>query len=139
MFFVLLPVVRIAGRPAVLLDVAAREFTFFGFTFYPTDTFLLLLVGIAILVSVALFTALLGRVWCGWGCPQTVYLEFFYRPVERLVEGPEHVRARRDAGPWTGQGVAQGGQVGHLRRRCRPCSRTPSRPTSSAWDRLSRG
>ncbi len=100
-FFVLLPVVRVGGRPAVLLDVAAREFTFFGFTFYPTDTFLLLLVGIAILVSVALFTALLGRVWCGWACPQTVYLEFFYRPVERWVEGSEHVRARRDAGPWT--------------------------------------
>ncbi len=100
-FFVLLPVVRIGGRPAVLLDLAVREFTFFGFTFYPTDTFLLLLVGIAILVSVALITALLGRVWCGWGCPQTVYLEFFYRPVERFFEGAEHVRARRDRGPWT--------------------------------------
>ncbi len=100
-FFVSLPVVRVGGKPAVLLDVAVREFTFFGFTFYPTDTFLLLLAGIGILVSVALVTALLGRVWCGWACPQTVYLEFFYRPVERLVEGAEHVRARRDAGPWT--------------------------------------
>jgi cytochrome c oxidase accessory protein FixG len=100
-FFVALPVVQIGGRPAVLLDIAAREFTFFGFTFYPTDTFLLLLVGIAALVSIALVTALLGRVWCGWGCPQTVYLEFVFRPVERLVEGAEHVRARRDAGPWT--------------------------------------
>ncbi len=100
-FFVALPIVRINGRPSVLLDVASREFTFFGFTFYPTDTFLLLLVGIAILVSVALVTALLGRVWCGWACPQTVYLEFLYRPVERTIEGPEHVRARRDAGPWT--------------------------------------
>ena len=100
-FFVSLPVVRVGGKPAVLLDLAAREFTFFGFTFYPTDTFLLLLVGIGILVSVALVTALLGRVWCGWGCPQTVYLEFLYRPVERFFEGAEHVRARRDAGPWT--------------------------------------
>ncbi|MEM1115199.1 MAG: cytochrome c oxidase accessory protein CcoG [Bacteroidota bacterium] len=100
-FFVALPVVRIGGKPAVLLDLAAREFTVFGFTFYPTDTFLLLMVGIAALVSVALLTALLGRVWCGWGCPQTVYLEFLYRPVERFIEGPEHVRARRDAGPWT--------------------------------------
>ena len=100
-FFVALPVVRVGGRPAVLLDLAAREFTLFGFTFYPTDTFLLLLLGIGALVSIALLTALLGRVWCGWGCPQTVYLEFLYRPVERWIEGPEHVRARRDAGPWT--------------------------------------
>ena len=100
-FFVALPVIRIGGKPAVLLDLAAREFTFFGFTFYPTDTFLLLLVGIALLVFIVLLTALLGRVWCGWGCPQTVYLEFLYRPVERFVEGAEHVRKRRDAGPWT--------------------------------------
>ena len=100
-FFVALPIVRVGGRPAVLLDLAAREFTVFGFTFYPTDTFLLLLVGIAALVAIALVTALLGRVWCGWGCPQTVYLEFLYRPIERFIEGPEHVRARRDAGPWT--------------------------------------
>ncbi len=100
-FFVALPIVRIGGRPAVLLDLAAREFTFFGFTFYPTDTFLLLLVGIGALAAIVLLTALLGRVWCGWGCPQTVYLEFLYRPVERFFEGAEHVRQRRDAGPWT--------------------------------------
>ena len=100
-FFVALPIVKVGGKPAVFLDLAAREFTFFGFTFYPTDTFLLLLVGIAGLVAIALLTALLGRVWCGWGCPQTVYLEFLYRPVERWIEGKEHVRKRRDAGPWT--------------------------------------
>jgi len=99
--FVALPIVRISGKPAVFLDVLRREFTFFGVTFYPTDTFLLLLLGIGTLVGVILFTALLGRVWCGWACPQTVYLEFVYRPIERWVEGKEHVRRRRDNGPWT--------------------------------------
>ncbi|NNF59166.1 MAG: 4Fe-4S binding protein, partial [Rhodothermaceae bacterium] len=99
--FVALPIVHIGGKPAVFLDVVHREFTFFGFTFYPTDTFLLLLFGIAALLSIALLTALLGRVWCGWGCPQTVYLEFLYRPIERWIEGKEHVRKRRDEGPWT--------------------------------------
>src|SRR5690606_36193887 len=64
--FVALPLVRIGGKPAVLLDVVHREFTFFGFTFYPTDTFLLLLFGIGVLLSVVLLTALVGRVWCGW-------------------------------------------------------------------------
>jgi cytochrome c oxidase accessory protein FixG len=100
-FFVLLPVVHIGGKPAVFLNIAAREFTFFGFTFYPTDTFLLLLFGISALVSIALLTALLGRVWCGWGCPQTVYLEFVFRPIERLIEGKEHIRKRRDDGAWS--------------------------------------
>jgi cytochrome c oxidase accessory protein FixG len=99
--FVALPILRVNGKPAVLLDVVHREFALFGLTFYPTDTFLLLLFGIAALVAIALLTALLGRVWCGWGCPQTVYLEFVYRPIERLIEGKEHVRQRRDAGPWT--------------------------------------
>ena len=99
--FVALPIVRINGRPAVLLDFVHREFALFGLTFYPTDTFYLLLLGLAALVFVVLLTALLGRVWCGWGCPQTVYLEFVFRPVERWIEGKEHVRARRDAGPWT--------------------------------------
>ncbi|WP_094546694.1 cytochrome c oxidase accessory protein CcoG [Rubricoccus marinus] len=91
------PLVKIGGKPAVLLDVAAREFTFFGTTFYPTDTLYLMLFGISALLSVALLTALLGRVWCGWGCPQTVYLEFVFRPIERLIEGNENVRQRRDA------------------------------------------
>ncbi len=98
--FVALPIVRINGRPAILLNVASREFTFFGFTFFPTDTFLLMIFGIAMLVGVVLLTALWGRVWCGWACPQTVYLEFVYRPIERLIEGKEHVRKRRDAAAW---------------------------------------
>lgn len=95
-----LPLIIVGGKPAVLLDIARREFSFFGSTFYPTDSFVLLLFMVGILLTVILATALLGRVWCGWGCPQTVYLEFVYRPIERLIEGPEHVRARRNKGPW---------------------------------------
>ena len=99
--FVALPIVPINGKPAVFLNVMEREFTFFGMTFYPTDTFLLMVLMIGTLVSIILFTALLGRVWCGWACPQTVYLEFVYRPIERWIEGKEHVRKRRDEASWT--------------------------------------
>ena len=99
--FVALPIVQIGGRPAVFLDVVHREFTLLGTTFFPTDTLLLLLLGISGVLFVILITALLGRSWCGWACPQTVYLEFLYRPIERLIEGKEHVRSRRDNGPWT--------------------------------------
>ncbi|MEX0747601.1 MAG: cytochrome c oxidase accessory protein CcoG [Rhodothermales bacterium] len=99
--FFLLPIVKIGGRPAILLDLMTRRFTFFGVTFYPTDTFLLLLLMVGVLLSVVLFTALLGRVWCGWACPQTVYLEFLYRPIEVWIEGPEHRRKRRDEGSLT--------------------------------------
>ena len=99
--FVMLPIIHINGKPAILLDFINREFTLFGLTFFPTDTFLLLLLGISIFLSIVIFTALFGRVWCGWACPQTVYLEFLYRPIERWIEGKEHVRKRRNEGPWT--------------------------------------
>jgi cytochrome c oxidase accessory protein FixG len=95
--FTLVPFLKISGRPVLLLDVVRREFTFFGVTFLPTDTILLALLMLAIFVGVFLVTALLGRAWCGWACPQTVYLEFVYRPIERLVEGTLGRGGRRAA------------------------------------------
>ncbi len=86
--FTLLPFVRIGNAPAVLLDITKRQFTLFGKTFLPTDTVLLAVLLVGIVVTVFLITAVLGRVWCGWACPQTVYLEFVYRPIERFFEGP---------------------------------------------------
>ena len=85
--FTLLPVIHIGGKQALLLDIAQRRFTFFGFTFFPTDTLLLAIFGVGVLVSVFLMTSLFGRVWCGWACPQTVYMEFVFRPIERLFDG----------------------------------------------------
>lgn len=85
--FVALPHLRMGGKPMILLDIARREFTFFGFTFLPTDTLLLALFMICVFLAIFLLTALFGRVWCGWACPQTVYLEFVYRPIERLLMG----------------------------------------------------
>lgn len=85
--FLGLPHVRIFGKPAILLDLPRREFTFFGATFLPTDTLLLMLLGISVLVGIFLATTLFGRVWCGWACPQTVWMEFLFRPIERWIEG----------------------------------------------------
>jgi cytochrome c oxidase accessory protein FixG len=86
-FFVTLPHLRFGGKPVVLLNLAAREFTFFGHTFYPTDTPLVALLMLTIFFSVMFVTAVGGRLWCGWGCPQTVYLEFLFRPIDRLFAG----------------------------------------------------
>ncbi len=85
--FTVTPFIRIQGRPLFLFDIPAREFTLFGFTFLPTDTLLLAIFMVGALLSIFLFTALFGRVWCGWACPQTVYMEFLFRPIERLFEG----------------------------------------------------
>jgi len=83
-FFVTLPHLRIGGKPYVLIDIASRQFTFFGHTFYPTDTPLVACLMLMAFFSIMLVTALAGRVWCGWGCPQTVYLEFLFRPIDRF-------------------------------------------------------
>lgn len=95
--FLAIPHVRIAGKPALFFDVARRQFTFFGTTFLPTETLLLLLLVLTIFIGIFLFTALFGRVWCGWACPQTVWMEYFFRPVERLCEGPPAESRKIDA------------------------------------------
>ncbi|TWT51238.1 Ubp3 associated protein Bre5 [Rubripirellula amarantea] len=86
-FFVALPHLRIAGKPPVLIDILAREFTILGHTFLPTDTLLLALAMLFVFVVIVATTAISGRLWCGWGCPQTVYMEFVFRPIDRLIEG----------------------------------------------------
>jgi cytochrome c oxidase accessory protein FixG len=94
--FVGLPLVRVHGKPAILLDVLQRQFVFFGHTYLATDGVLLMLLMLAIFVGVVLATALVGRAWCGWGCPQTVYMEFLFRPIERLFEGSREDQLRID-------------------------------------------
>lgn len=99
--FLALPHVTLSGQPAILLDLANRRFTFFGTTLHPTDNLILLAFGATVVVSVFLFTTIFGRVWCGYGCPQTVYMELVFRPIETLVEGKATERRKRDAGGWT--------------------------------------
>ncbi|MBW7934225.1 MAG: cytochrome c oxidase accessory protein CcoG [Gemmatimonadaceae bacterium] len=94
--YIAIPHVFISGKPAMLLDLQRREFTFFGTTFLPTDTLLLMLLAISLVIAIFLASALAGRVWCGWGCPQTVYMEFVYRPIERLFEGGARGSAQLD-------------------------------------------
>ena len=114
-FFLGLPYVRIEGRPAVLLDLPHREFLLFGARFLATDTVLFMLLMISTLIGIFLVTSVFGRVWCGWGCPQTVYMEFLYRPIEYWIEG----------GP---RGVQELDRRGGLPpRRSRP-ARGPARP-----------
>jgi cytochrome c oxidase accessory protein FixG len=85
--YTLIPFVEVGGQPLMLFDIPARHFIIFGYTFLPTDTLLLALFAVAALLGVFFLTALFGRAWCGWACPQTVYLEFVFRPIERLFAG----------------------------------------------------
>jgi cytochrome c oxidase accessory protein FixG len=98
MFYVF-PWLRWDDHQAVLFDLPARKFYIFGLTFWPQDffymTWLLVMAGLALFF----FTALAGRLWCGYACPQTVWTEVFLW-IERKVEGDRNRRMKLDAGPW---------------------------------------
>ena len=94
--FVAIPFLRIGGKPLILLDIPARQFHLFGTTFLSTDGVLLMLLALTVLVGIIWITALVGRGWCGWACPQTVYMEFLFRPIERWFEGPRGQQLRLD-------------------------------------------
>ncbi|MEQ8847738.1 cytochrome c oxidase accessory protein CcoG [Botrimarina sp.] len=82
-----LPFVKINGRPAMQLDLWNGRVNLLGLQFRPTDMELLAVFGVTVFLSIFCLTAVFGRVWCGWACPQTVYLEFVFRPIERLFTG----------------------------------------------------
>ncbi len=101
LLFLGLPWLRVHGRPLLLLDVAHREFYFFGLHFRAHDAPLVLLLLLGFTFAIGFVTAIWGRLWCGWACPQTVFTEFLFRRIERWIEGGPRERRELDEGPWT--------------------------------------
>lgn len=81
------PFIKFDGEPLILLDVTHRKFIIFSRIFYPQDFFYFGLLMITFVIFIALFTVVLGRLFCGWACPQTIFMELIYRKIEYLVEG----------------------------------------------------
>ena len=101
LLFLGLPWLRIHGKPVLLMDVVHLQFTIFGVSFQSDDVPVLFL-GLAIIgFGIAMITALWGRVWCGWACPQTVFIDVIYRRIERWIEGNAHSQKLLDKAPWT--------------------------------------
>ena len=98
---VAMPLIRIDGRPAVFLDVQDRRFFVFGESFNAQDGGLLFFVLSGLGFGLLVLTTTLGRVWCGWTCPQTVLLEGLFRPIERFIDGPRNARLKRADEPLT--------------------------------------
>jgi polyferredoxin len=106
--FYLLPWLHWDGRQAVLFDLPARKFHILSLTFWPQDFLFLALLLIIAALSLFFFTALAGRLWCGYACPQTVWTEVFLL-IERWTEGERAQRLRLDAAPWSAQKLARKG------------------------------
>jgi cytochrome c oxidase accessory protein FixG len=104
--YYLLPWINIGDRQALLFDLPARQFHIFGLTLWPQDFPLLALLLIIAAISLFFFTALAGRLWCGFACPQTVWTEVFIW-MEQWTEGKRTARIRLDRGPWTAEKIAR--------------------------------
>ena len=99
--FLTLPWLRINGHQAILLDIPQRRFAILGLTFWAHDGPMIFFVLGILTLSLAFVTAIWGRVWCGWGCPQTVFIDSVFRRIERWIEGDYIVRRRIAQSPMT--------------------------------------
>jgi len=99
-FFLVLPWIEIGGHQALLLDIGARRFSVFGITFFAHDAPLIFFILAFLTIGLAFITAVWGRVWCGWACPQTVFIDGVFRRLEYLIIG-SHIQQRNLAkAPW---------------------------------------
>jgi cytochrome c oxidase accessory protein FixG len=106
--FYLFPWLQWDGRQAVLFDLPARKFFIAGLVFWPQDFIFLTWLLIIAALSLFFFTAVAGRLWCGYACPQTVWTEAYLR-MERVTEGDRAARLKLDRAPWTARKFARKG------------------------------
>ena len=99
--FLTLPFIKVNGEPLLLFNVLERRFILFGLLFSPHDFALFLLAMLTFIVFIILFTVVFGRLFCGWVCPQTVFMEMIFRRVEYWIEGDGNAQRRLDAAPWS--------------------------------------
>lgn len=97
--YLILPWFNINGKPAIQIDIFQREFTFLGWTLHGVEPILFFLFVATGLFFIAFITSLFGRVWCGWACPQTVFIQSIFWKIEEFVEGKPKARRELDAAP----------------------------------------
>lgn len=99
------PLIKINGQPLLMLNFMDRQFVIMGQVFWPQDIFLFMLASLVALVCIVLFTIAFGRIFCGWICPQTIFMEMVFRRIEIWIEGEPNQRKKLDAGPWTNEKI----------------------------------
>lgn len=101
LILVLTPFIKVNGHPFMLFDFLNRKFILFGILFGPHDFHLLVIAMISLIVFVILFTAVFGRIFCGWACPQTIFMEMVFRKIEYWIEGDSKDQRKLKSAPWT--------------------------------------
>lgn len=103
------PLIQVNGQPLILLNFFDRKFIIFGAIFWPQDTHLLIFVLLIFVVFIILFTVVFGRVWCGWACPQTIFMEMVFRKIEYWIEGDAGQQRKLAKAPWDKEKIIKKG------------------------------
>lgn len=108
-FFFSGPFIEINGHPLLMINILEREFVIFGVAFWPQDLHLLVFGILAFIVGVVLFTTVFGRLFCGWACPQTIFMEMVFRRIEYWIEGDANDQMRLNKAPWNTEKILKKG------------------------------
>jgi cytochrome c oxidase accessory protein FixG len=103
------PFLKINDEQLILLNILERKFVFFGVVFWPQDFYIFVVATLIFLVFIVLFTAVFGRIWCGWACPQTIFMEMVFRKIEVLIEGDAIKQKKLDSSPLSAEKVFKKG------------------------------
>ncbi len=101
------PFIKIGGQPLLLFNIFERKFILFGIPFWPQDFYLFGLASITFFVFIILFTVVFGRIWCGWACPQTIFMELVFRRIEYWIDGDAKKQRKLEEAPWNANKIAK--------------------------------
>lgn len=99
--FVILPFIKVNGLPFLMINIPNGRFILFSKIFWPQDFYIFAIAMITFIIFIVLFTVVFGRLFCGWVCPQTIFMEFIFRPIEWLIEGKPGQQKKINAGEWS--------------------------------------
>jgi polyferredoxin len=105
--FFTLPFIKVNDNPLLLLNVLERKFIIFGLIFWPQDFFIFGIAMLTFIVFVILFTVVFGRVFCGWACPQTIFMEMVFRKIEYWIDGDSSKQKQLRNMPWTAEKIGK--------------------------------
>ena len=104
-FLILAPFVKINGNQFLMFNVLERKFNIFGFTFWPQDFHIFVISMLIGVIFVALFTVVFGRIFCGWICPQTIFMEMVFRRIEYWIDGDRNAQIKLDKQEWNAEKI----------------------------------
>lgn len=103
--FFTLPFIKVEGEPFFMMNVLERKFILFGMVFWPQDFFIFGIVMLTFIVFVIVFTVVFGRIFCGWACPQTIFMEMVFRKIEYWIDGDATRQKQLKAMPWNAEKI----------------------------------